>query len=417
MASALGRNELWRRMALMFGIIVGLALFCYVAPAMISVTAMDWAQEQADEVKPRGGIVSQEDKRLHQLPLQDYIQARTGGRLIAVDERLWQTWMGQVQEASLAPTGPSPLSRRISEEDRDTFWTPSGPVAVFFQPDEIPWQHWGLRPLDGDQVYISAPVAGQTVHLALKYQDYSSSVTAMSQPYRTAPKWLYHPYRNIGIGVMAVGLLLYIFLPRRRKSEQDIAYTTSSMLAGDLAAVILLLPFYGLPFLINGGTRQALTGLWPITLFMWLLAILCLIMLYYNAWYASYHIQLTSEGVQEISFRGIKESRFQDMTGVNIVSLRNPGWFRKLMLGSAFLALMGGRTSTQPAGSALLAATAAYGGLEICTQDARPGYIWFTDQKGGIIINNFERVPAAIQAAGVQINEQPREIEGFSVFM
>lgn len=417
MASDLGRNELWRRIALMIGIIAGLALFFYVAPVMISATAVDWAQEQAAELKSPGGYATQENKRLQQLPLPDYIQAKTGGRVAVIDGRAWGAWLSQVQEASLSPSVSSPYSRRVSEEDRDHFWAPSGPVEVFFQPDEIPWQQWGLRAFDGDQAYVSATMGEETVYLALKYQDYRTSVTAMSQPFRTAPNWLYHPYRNIGIGVMAVGLLLYIFLPRRRKSEQDIAYTTSSMLAGDLAALILLLPFYGLPFVINGGTLQAITGLWPITLFMWLLALICLIMLYYNAWYASYFIQLTPAAVQEISFRGMKESRFSDMTAVNIVSLRNPGWFRKLMLGSAFLALLGGRTSTQPAGSAILAATADYGGLEICKGSDRPRYIWFTDQNGGIIINNFDRVLASIQAGGVEINQQPREIEGFSMFM
>jgi hypothetical protein len=33
--------ELWRRMALLLGVIIGLALFFYVAPALISVTAVE----------------------------------------------------------------------------------------------------------------------------------------------------------------------------------------------------------------------------------------------------------------------------------------------------------------------------------------------------------------------------------------
>ncbi len=38
---ASGRMELWRRMALLLGVIIGLALFFYVAPALISVTAVE----------------------------------------------------------------------------------------------------------------------------------------------------------------------------------------------------------------------------------------------------------------------------------------------------------------------------------------------------------------------------------------
>jgi hypothetical protein len=36
---------------------------------------------------------------------------------------------------------------------------------------------------------------------------------------------------------------------------------------------------------------------------------------------------------------------------------------------------------------------------------------------GGVIINNFDRVPEAIEVAGVPFNKEPRNIEGFSMFM
>ncbi len=416
MPVASGRMELWRRMALLLGVIIGLALFFYVAPAMVSVTAVDWAQEQADELRSISGYVTQGDKRLNQLPLTDYIKEKTGGQVAAVDSSKWAEFFTQAQLASAGQYEGSSYGNRINNEDKDPFWKPKGPVEVFFEPDEIPWAEWGLVAEDGDEVYVSTTAGGKTAYLLLRYQDYSTSISAMSKPYRVAPDWLYHPYRNLGIGVMAMGLLLYIFLPRRKKQPDDIAYSTGSMLAGDIVALILLLPFYGLPFLINGGTVQAVTGMWPISAAMWFPACLCVMLLYYNAWYASYRIELTPEALYQITFRGVRECRFDEMAAVNMVSLRNPGWFRKLFLAMAFLSIMGGRSSTQPAGSALLAATAAYGGLEIRFQGQRL-YIWFTDQNGGVIINNFDRVPKAIQAAGLQINQEPREIEGFSMFM
>jgi hypothetical protein len=36
---------------------------------------------------------------------------------------------------------------------------------------------------------------------------------------------------------------------------------------------------------------------------------------------------------------------------------------------------------------------------------------------GGVIINNFDRVPEAIEVAGVRFNKEPREIVRFSMFM
>ncbi|MDD2554352.1 MAG: hypothetical protein PHP51_07255, partial [Desulfotomaculaceae bacterium] len=308
---------------------------------------------------------------------------------------------------------------RVSEEDKDDFWKPTGPVGVFFKPDEIPYAQWGLREGEGQTAFISTKIGSETVYLRLNYHDYLNEVGAMSSPYRIAPGAMYHPYRTVGIIVMGLGLLLYIFLPRRKKQADDISYSTGSMLAGDLVGAILLTPFYGLPFLINGGTVQAITGLWPITLAMWLIASICIYLFYSNAWNASYRIELTPEALYLITFKGVKELRFNEITAVDLVALRNPGWFRKLFLAVAFLSLVSGRaTSTQPAGTALLTAAASYGGLEIQGRSGgKPTYIWFSDQRGGIIINNFDRVPQAIEAAGVPFNKEPREIEGFSMFM
>jgi hypothetical protein len=417
MTAASGRMELWRRMALLLGILIGLALFFYVAPAMVSVTPVDWEKEQANELKSVSGYVSEEKRRLNQLPLSDYIKEKTGGKVTPVNSSEWLAFFADVQLAGSGQYDRSSYGNRVSEEDKDPYWKPTRPVAVFFTPDEMPFAKWGLIPVDGEEIFISTAKDGQTAYLLIRYQDYNASISAMFKPYRVAPGWLYHPYRKIGLGVLIAGLLVYLFLPRRKKEPEDISYSTGSMLAGDLVALILLLPFYGLPFLVNGGTVQAVTGMWMISAVIWFLALICVMLLYYNAWHASYRIALTEESLSLITFRGVRECRFQDIAEINIVSLRNPGWFRKLFLALAFLSIMGGRASTQPAGSALLAATAAYGGLEIHGRSGKPLYIWFTNQNGGVIINHFDRVMEAIEASGVRINRQPREIEGFSMFM
>ncbi|KAF1084985.1 hypothetical protein SPSYN_01121 [Sporotomaculum syntrophicum] len=419
MTATASAMELWRRLALVLGILVGVALFFYVAPAVISATAIDWEQEQAGELGSVRSLATQEKKRLSALPLEEYIQAKTGGKVVAVDSVQWSDFFAQVQLASEGNYGLSLYGDRVSEEDKDDFWKPTGPVPVFFKPDELPYLQWGLQEGDGQTAYISTNNGSGTIYLRLKYHDYQASVGAMYSPYRTAPGWLYHPYRTVGIIVMVLGLLLYILLPRRKNQADDIGYSAGSMVAGDLAGVILFTPFYGLPFLINGGTVQAVTGLWPITLFMWLMSCFAIYLFYINAWYASYRIEFTPQALYLITFKGVREMCFDQMTGVDLVVLRNPRWFRRLFLALAFLSLISGRaSSTQPAGSALLADTASYGGLRITGRSvSKPIYIWFSDQMGGVIINNFDRVTEAIEAAGVPFNKEPREIEGFSMFM
>lgn len=159
--------------------------------------------------------------------------------------------------------------------------------------------------------------------------------------------------------------------------------------------------------------------MWPITLAIWLLALISIYLFYSNAWHSSYRIELTPEALYLITFKGVKEMRFNEMAAVDLVVLRNPGWFRKLFLAMAFISLISGRASSpQPAGSALLADAASYGGLRIQgLSGGKPIYIWFSDQMGGVIINNFDRVPKAIEAAGVPFYRETQEIQGFSMFM
>ncbi|MCF8011013.1 MAG: zinc-ribbon domain-containing protein [Clostridiales bacterium] len=411
-----GRIELWRRIALLTSILLGIALYFYVTPAVVSVTAVDWEKEQADELKSVSGYVSKEDQRISQLPLKDYIKEKTGGKVTLVDSKQWDTFFQQVQLASNGRYARSSYSDRVSNQDKDGLWKPQGTVPVFFKPGELPFEQWGLNFQAGEQIYLNKADADTSSYLLLEYKDYLSSVTAMSKPYRTAPGGLYHPYRLIGILVMSAGLLLYLFLPRRKNTPEDIAYARGRLVAGDIVALMILLLFYSLPFVINGGTAQSITSMWPISIVMWLLALLGVVLLYYSAWYASYRIELSQDALYLITLKGVRECRFDEIVSVNLVSLRNPGWFRKLFMAVALLSLMGERNSPQPVGTAILTDSAAYGGLEIQCNE-KPFFIWFTDQLGNTIIPNFNRVPEAIQSAGISINKEPREIEGFSMFM
>lgn len=412
-----GNIELWRRLILVAALIIGIGMFFYVIPAVISVTAVDWQKEQANELKSMSGYVTSEEKRLSKLPLSEYIDVKTEGKVTDVDAGKWKAMFQQIKTASGGAYGKSSYRNRVSDKDKEVYWKSENAVPVFFKPSELPYSQWGLSPYDGKQAYISVNTGNDIAYFVLKYENYQTSLTAMYKPYRVAPERMYHPFRTIGIVVVVAGLLIYIFLPRRKRNPEDIAYGTGNLVAGDIVALILFLTFYSLPFLINGGTMQAITGMWQITLIMWGMSFFGLALFYYSAWYASYRIEITKEALYLITFKGVTECPFSDMVSADMVSLRNPKWFRKLFLVLSMISLVGGRNSVQSAGSAILAATAAYGGLELSFANKKTVYIWFTDQRGAIIVPNFQRVPDAIRAAGIRINEQFREIEGFSMFM
>lgn len=406
------KMELWRRLILVVAIIMGTFMVFYKAPALVSLTWVDWAQEQADEIDSPYGMISNEEKRLHSLPLQDYINEKTGGKVIALNSREWKDFVKQVYLAS-SQYEQSSYGNRVSKMDKDPYWKPQGFVPVYFRPQEIPLEDWGLIARDNATAYLALTDSGQISYLQVRYHDY----LAEANPYHQAPAWLYHPYRAVGWTIIFVGLLAYIFLPRRKKEPQDISYPTARLVAGDIVAIIFLALFYMLPFVINGGAIQAFTGMWPLTLIMWLWALSGILLFYYSAWYASYYIELAPQALYRLSFRGVEMCRFDDIQAVELVDLHNPRWFRRLFLILAIIALLSGRSSTQPAGNALLADTASYGGLEIRCRDGSKIYLWYTDQLGNTIIQNFDRVPRALEAAGIPIREAGREIEGFAMFM
>ena len=171
MPAASGQMELWRRLALLLGILAGLGLFFYVTPAVVGVTAVNWEQEQADELKSISGYVSQENKRRHQLPMADYIKEKTGNQAIPLDSSRWEDFFIQARLAGTGQYGDSVYGKRVSEEDKDPFWKPTGMVPVFFKPGEMPFAEWGLVPEDGDELYISTTIGGKTEYLLLRYQN------------------------------------------------------------------------------------------------------------------------------------------------------------------------------------------------------------------------------------------------------
>jgi hypothetical protein len=185
MPVASGRMELWRRIALLFGILVGIGLFFYVTPSIVKVTAVDWQKEHAGELRSISGYVSSEKKRLNQLPLEDYINEKTGGKVTLVDAGQWKTFFHEVQLASNGEYARSIYGNRVSPEDKDDFWKPTGPVPVFFKPDEFPFAQWGLSFESGKRVYIRTN-EGTNSYLLLEYEDYHSELSAMYTPYRLA---------------------------------------------------------------------------------------------------------------------------------------------------------------------------------------------------------------------------------------
>ncbi len=405
----------WRRLILLAAIIIGSMLIFYKVPALLTVSWVDFTVLQQQESKPAFGFVSEERKRLQALPLEQYIKEKTQGKVFSLDAVAWQHFFKDIY---LAETGQreAKYAERISSRDVDRLKWQTGKevyaAPVFFAVDEFPLGEWTLLPKEREFVYLATVYDGSTKYLRLEYHDYLTASNPMASVYPEPPKQLYYPYRIFGLGVLAIGLLLAVFLPKPRKQENIIEYPNSRLIAGDIVAVILLLLFWGLPFLINGGTVQAVSGWWGLSLVFWLLAVGPVFILYASALYASFQVRLGEQSFNIARAGGEREYPYDTVEKVEQVELRSPAWFRKLFWWVLVFSFLSGRgVSASTAGTHLLNTAAAYTGLALYFKDGQIKYIWITDALGNVILPGYERIIQALEAKGVPYRNSGRVIE------
>ncbi|KUG02500.1 hypothetical protein ASZ90_020132 [hydrocarbon metagenome] len=405
------RIELVRRIIMAAAVVLGIGFIGYVAPTMITLQWVDFPREQAGELDSPYGFVSEEDKRLAALPLDEYIAQITGGRTLNLDPGQWAAFFEQVYLASSGQYAQSTYGDRVSDMDKRWYYSPDAKtVQVFFRPDELPAASWGLSQ-HMDTVYLSLPDQSGISYIRSVYWDYTDPY---NRPYNQPPAGMLYPLRTAGVIVLIVGIILALALPRRRPEAGDIAYRAGSITAGDFVGLMLFGAFFSMPVLINEGSMQVFGDLWIITVVMMFMASFGVLILYTNGWHASYRLKLLPEGLFRTTFKGVDRYYYSDISSVEEVLLVYPKWFlwafRIIML---FSLLSGKGATTSTAGPYLLAESASYAGLLIKRRDGRPLYIWYADQMGNVILPGYEQVINECQQRKIAYNNEPQVVHGF----
>ena len=395
--------ELWRRWILLLSTIVGIFLaMCASLSPKVSLKAVDFASSQGSEFG-----WDERTAYLQQLPLPEYIEEKTKDHQTLVQGEDWVTFFGDVLSASRDEAIAKRLQRHVYVENR---WS-SPPFQVFFLPSELPPGDVAdqLRGTGGEPHYLILPGPDGKQYLEAVYQTYDSEDfgfgSGISNP---PPASLLYPYRRIGFGMLALGVLVYILLPRRKRAPDAICYAHWTVVPGDFVGMLLFVGFFTLPMLVVGGAVQTITLAWFFPLILWPLAFLGAWLLIHMAEYAAYEIRVLDDGIELTTCRGQSTHRFAEMKSVQPLVLLTPVWLTRL----SWLAAMArqGSDRFRMTGQAIALSNSAAHGMCLRKKDGSAVYAWVPGNASEKVFKNAGRLTDAIEAAGIPREEDAKVV-------
>ena len=399
------------RRAILLGCVIlaiGLAKFAVLKP-LVTVEPADFAKSQKDESR-----WTDDGRRLAGLPLDQYINEKTAGVLHPVSGTEWERFFAGVLSVQGGRRGDEALLRRVPVDERDFEYETK---VLFYKPAESPLsQVLGGLTKEGQTIILALGGGEGMTYLEARLHVYTSDDfhfgSGFSHTPRPPAEFLF-PYRFLSLWLLGLGVALYIILPRKKWPKDTIRYAGWRIVLGDIASLILFIPFFALPFFILGGTVQALSRGWILCLVLWPLAFLGVWLLRRSAWYAGYGLRIGLEGLEvEMGRRGQKVA-LADIDHYQPLVLKPPRW----LIGMSFLAALAGKGSSGmgAAGRALMLAGSAYGGMGLGLKDGSKTYFWMTDAMGNTALKRAEKLVTALEQARIPFRKEPEEIRAITV--
>ena len=359
-----GKLELWRRLLLLFFLALGIWCFMYVSLTSlikIEFVDFDWEQFYVEYGKPD----LPEYQRLAELPLHEftaeYIDAIPAGSLIELEESQWDNFTLQVKEAYNGRI-PSEWNKRLITRDRGR-----KARSIYFRPDEHPVAMLVSKTDAFDNpVYFKRQITSEEEPLYLRMSLLATSHDDFSLGYGYTyidepPPAFFRPLRPYSYLFLLAGLLVYLFLPRPRRSPDTMAYSKGSVISTDFVMVFLFVPFFGLPLFIAAGSHQALVIFLPGTLIFWAISLLSLWPLLYSSWHASFELSLDDEHLVLSDYKGERLIPWSDIAYFKTAEKRYPPWLAILTILSMLSAKNAATRSTAAVHANMAATSVSYG--------------------------------------------------------
>lgn len=384
-----------REVTLFGGIALGIAL-CFLTDLSpyVSVRWVDFQAEQ--ERMPRW-----KDPELKDRPLDQFIAARTEGKLLAVDGAEWKAFIDTLYNWDESGALPQEWRPRVVEE---SYYR--GPVH--FRPNEplisslVP----RLEPLGGG--YLYHPDAG---YASVSYVAAPNGPGLMYSGPNIPTKFLY-PYRTAGLIAFAVALVGAILIPWPPKADGLVNVSVRRILPHIIVGLLLGV-FFLLPFLIVQGSVETITEAFPITIVCWLFVIGALMVVYVTVKVEAASVTIQPDGLVVSTLAGgVQFFRYDEIEEIKGLVMQPPKWLIWGLRLGAPMAPTAGSTLTALGQAELLSASQG-GGFRIIARDGRSVCLWYTDQMGGVIFRNFDQLLAALEKNQVRVSAEPEMIRGF----
>ncbi len=405
--------ELWRRVILLGSIFAAIlvAFFASLSPVLI-VRHVDFREEQQREGTYMGfRIMTERTTRLAGLPLQDYIAETAKGRLFSIDGPGWEAVAGNALAAARRMPIAAEWQRRLPSDKY-----PSG--VLFFRPDEAPVnQLASLFAGTREPAYLRLETNGPPLYLKAEYRAYSNEDFHLGGGFSstpTPPTDVLFPGRKWSPWVAAAGLALYVLLPWPKRPPGAQAFRRWRVVATDVVALLMTVPFFAFPFFITGGTVQAFTEGWPLFFFFWPILLIGLVLVWLAAWVSAFALQIAPEGLRIWADRGERAFAYSEMECFQPVVTRPPKW----LIALSWLAALSGKGSASvgATGRAMILGSSEWGSLAIRLKNGREIFLGITDQLGTDMIG-ADAIVKALRKAGVREVDEVREIRSLGLEM
>ncbi len=367
--------EVLRRLAVLVGLLMAVWFYLWPAEYVYSVSLVDFRAAQQKE--------RWKDDR--NMPLDQYMAKKVEGRLKQVSGPQWQELLKAMLRAQ---NGPLP------EMLQDRLYTIGRGYAkyYYFGPDDEPMASVGM-PRDG-YTYLTMTMDGRRYFMGLSSQLYRWA--------SNAPSWLLYPTRGYAWVPLLLGLLGYLFIPRRKHPEGAYTYGRfSSQIGPDILGLLFAGVFFGLPLLIIPDNSDIWSvfnfdGGWTVlTLIFWGPMAACgVALLGVAARYASIWLQVGAKDFTRASLRGVEHFKYSDIAKAQPYERHAPRW---LVWGLMFF----GAGNPTAMGQALLIQGNIEVGWELHLRDGRKVRIMINSLEGA------EKLPKAWAKAGVRVEMEP----------